>query len=91
MKNDRFLLGILIGIGLLVALALGLYFLRQEQPAYVNDETPEGVVHNYVTAVQLGDYSALTPTWPIRATSQPLIPSARPFSTSWTRKMPRCR
>ena len=56
MKNDRFLMGILIGIGLLVALALGLYFLRQEQPAYVNDETPEGVVHNYVTAVQLGDY-----------------------------------
>jgi len=56
MKNDRFLLGILIGIGLLVALALGLYFLRQEQPAYRSDETPEGVVHNYVTAVQLGDY-----------------------------------
>jgi hypothetical protein len=56
MKNDRFLLGILIGIGLLVALSLGLYFLRQEQPAYRDDATPEGVVHNYVTAVQLGDY-----------------------------------
>ena len=56
MKNDRFLLGILIGIGLLVALALGLYFLRQEGPAYREDQTPAGVVHNYITAVQLGDY-----------------------------------
>ena len=56
MKNDRFLLGILIGIGFLVALALGLYFLRQEGPAYREDQTPAGVVHNYITAVQLGDY-----------------------------------
>lgn len=56
MKNDRFLLAILIGIGLLVALALGLFFLRQEQATYLPDDSPKNVVHNYVTAIQLGDY-----------------------------------
>jgi len=56
MKNDRFLLGILIGIGLLVALTLGLFFLRQQQPNYKAEDTPAGVVHNYITAVELRDY-----------------------------------
>lgn len=56
MKNDRFLLGILIGIGVLVALAVGLYFLRNDQPSYRSEETPDAVVHNYVTAIQLGDF-----------------------------------
>lgn len=57
MKQDRFLLGILIGIGVLVALALGLYFTRQDQAlTYVSDDTPEGVVRNYAVAVFQRDY-----------------------------------
>lgn len=56
MKQDRFLMGILIFIGLLVAAALGLFFLRNEKPAYGVEDTPEGVLHNYAVALQLHDY-----------------------------------
>ena len=56
MKQDRFLTGILIGIGLLVVVALAVFFTRQDTQTYVSDETPEGVVHNYVVAVLNKDY-----------------------------------
>ena len=57
MKQDRFLLGILLGIGALVILALGLFFTRKDSSlVYVADDTPEGVVHNYVVAVFQRDY-----------------------------------
>jgi hypothetical protein len=57
MKQDRFLLGILIGIGALAALALALFFVRRgNAPAYGSDDTPEGVVRNYVLAVFRRDY-----------------------------------
>ena len=51
MKQDKFLTGILIGIGVLILLALGLFFTRQDKREYVADATPDGVVHNYVLAV----------------------------------------
>ena len=56
MKQDRFLVGILIGIGALVVVALALFFLRQDKQEYVDDSTPEGVVHNYSLAVYREDY-----------------------------------
>jgi hypothetical protein len=56
MKQDRFLTGILIGIGALIVLALVLFFTRQDKREYVVDTTPEGVVHNYVLAVLDKDY-----------------------------------
>ena len=56
MKQDRFLTGILIGIGLLVVVALAVFFTRQDTQTYVSDETPEGVVHNYVVAVLNKEY-----------------------------------
>lgn len=56
MKQDKFLTGILIGIGALIVLALGLFFTRQDKTDYVVDTTPEGVVHNYVLAVLDKDY-----------------------------------
>lgn len=56
MKQDKFLTGILIGIGALLLLALGLFFTRQEKRDYVADATPDGVVHNYVLAVLNKDY-----------------------------------
>ena len=56
MKQDRFLTGILIGIGLLVVVALVVFFTRQDTQTYVSDETPEGVVHNYVVAVLNKEY-----------------------------------
>jgi hypothetical protein len=56
MKQDRFLMGILIFIGVLVAAALALFFLRNEKPAYGAEDTPEGVLYNYALALQLHDY-----------------------------------
>lgn len=56
MKQDRFLTGILIGIGVLVVVALGVFFVRQDAQTYLPEDTPEGVVHNYVLALINGDY-----------------------------------
>ncbi|MDD2920886.1 MAG: hypothetical protein PHQ36_01245 [Anaerolineales bacterium] len=57
MKQDKFLTGILIGVGALILLALGLFFARQNgSREYVADATPDGVVHNYVLAVLNKDY-----------------------------------
>jgi hypothetical protein len=56
MRQDRFLLAILGGIGVLVVVALALFFLRQGKQVYESEATPTGVVHNYVLALQKGDY-----------------------------------
>ena len=57
MKQDKFLTGILIGIGALILLALTLFFLRRDgKSEYIADSTPEGVAHNYVLAVLNKDY-----------------------------------
>jgi hypothetical protein len=56
MKQDRFLLGILIGIFVLVLVALGLFFTRHNNQEYLSADTPEAVVFNYVLAVTEQDY-----------------------------------
>ena len=56
MKQDRFLTGILIGIGILVIAALAVFFIRRDGQTYVAEDTPEGVVHNYVVAILNKDY-----------------------------------
>ena len=56
MKQDRFLTAILVGIGVLVVIALAVFFLRQNSQSYISEEAPEGVVHNYVLAVLNDDY-----------------------------------
>jgi len=56
MKQDRFLTGILIGIGLLVVIALTVFFTRKDSQTYVAEDAPEGVVHNYVVAILKKDY-----------------------------------
>lgn len=56
MKQDRFLTGILIGIAVLVVIALAVFFSRRGTQTYIPEETPEGVVHNYVLAVLNKDY-----------------------------------
>ena len=56
MKQDRFLTGILVGIGLLVVVALAVFFTRKDSQTYSAEDTPEGVVHNYVLAVLNKDY-----------------------------------
>lgn len=56
MKQDRFLTGILIGIGALIVVALGLFFTRQDKRDYMAEDTPEGVAYNYVLAIVNKDY-----------------------------------
>lgn len=56
MKQDRFLTGILVGIAVLVLLSLLVFFLRKDRLTYVDDSTPQGVVQNYIVAVQKQDY-----------------------------------
>jgi len=56
MKQDRFLIGILIFIALLVIAALTLFFVRNDVTTnYQPDDTPEGVVYNFALAIQRGD------------------------------------
>jgi hypothetical protein len=61
MKQDRFLIGILIGIGAVILVALALFFVRQDAAVYRPDDTPEGVVYNYALAVTNGDYQKAYP------------------------------
>jgi len=56
MKQDRFLTGILIGIGVLVVVALAVFFTRKDTQDYISENSPEGVVHNYVLAILNKDY-----------------------------------
>lgn len=56
MRRDRFLIGILCFIGFFMILAVILFLNRQEPQGYSPDDSPEGVVRNYVLAIQEGDY-----------------------------------
>ncbi len=56
MKKDPFLLGILIGIGVLILAAVIIFYARQNTQTYVSENLPDGVVHNYVLAIYNQDY-----------------------------------
>ena len=55
-RQDRFLLGILIGIVVLVVLSLVIFFARQGSAGYGLENTPQGVFQNYIIAIGKGDY-----------------------------------
>ena len=57
MKQDRFLLVILAAIGVLIIVAIALFFIRQNSQTYGLENTPEGVLRNYVLAINLEDYA----------------------------------
>ncbi len=54
-STDKFLVGIVAGIIVLVVLAFAVTLARPE-PTYQPEDTPEGVVHNYLLALQKEDY-----------------------------------
>jgi hypothetical protein len=56
MKQDRFLTGILVGIGALILIALALFFTRKETKDYVVVDSPSAAVFNYVLAITNKDY-----------------------------------
>jgi hypothetical protein len=53
---DKFIIGIVAAVALLVIVAFTLAFLRP-RPTYQPDDTPEGVAHNYLFALRQGDYA----------------------------------
>jgi hypothetical protein len=56
MKNDKFLIGIVVSIILLVIVAVIVVLVRGQAEEYIADDTPAGVVHNYFLAIQRQDY-----------------------------------
>lgn len=54
-STDKFLIGIIAGAVLLVGIAFTVAFIRPK-PSYQPEDTPEGVAHNYLFALQQGDY-----------------------------------
>ena len=56
MKQDRFLIGILIGIAVLIVVALAVFFTRKDNLNYTDADTPEAVVQNYVVALHKRDF-----------------------------------
>ena len=56
MKNDKFLIGIIIGIVILAVAAITIVLMRGQEEDYLADDTPTGVVHNYFLAIQREDY-----------------------------------
>ena len=56
MKTDRFLTGIVIGIGVLIVVALVLFFTRRTTMVYVPDDRPENIVQNFALAVHTKDF-----------------------------------
>lgn len=58
MKQDKFLMGILIGIVLLIVASVGIYFSRRGTPLYYQSEDqPDGVVFNYILALRQKDFN----------------------------------
>lgn len=57
MKSDRFLTAILIGIGALAIIALALFFVRRGGQDYIDDNSPTGVTHNFILAIERADYT----------------------------------
>jgi hypothetical protein len=57
MKQDRFLLVILAATGLLIILAVALFFIRQNTQTYGPEDSPEGVLRNYLLAINRKDFS----------------------------------
>jgi hypothetical protein len=54
-RTDKYLIGIVVGIVLLVIVAFLITLVRPE-PTYQAGDTPEGVAHNYLLALQKGEY-----------------------------------
>lgn len=62
---DRWLIGIIVLVAVIVIAALGVV-LTTDEPAYLTEDTPEAIVHNYLLAIQREDddraLSYLAPT-----------------------------
>ena len=66
-SSNRLLIAIVIGAVVLVSIAIGVTLLQPE-PDYLPEDNPEGVAHNYLFALEKGEYQRaytyLSPTLP---------------------------
>lgn len=64
-SSDKFLIGIVAGILVLIVVAF-IIILTRPEPTYQSEDTPEGIAHNYLLALQNEEYerahSYLSPT-----------------------------
>ena len=56
LKQDRFLTGILICIAVLIVVVITVFFLRRDSQTFIEEDTPQGVLHNYILALQQREY-----------------------------------
>lgn len=55
-STDKFLIGMVVAIVLLIIAALAVT-LTQPEPTYLAEDTPEGVAHNYLMALNKEEYN----------------------------------
>lgn len=80
---DKFIMGIVAAVALLVIIAFTVAFLRPR--TYQPDDTPEGVAHNYLFALGQGDYARAYSYLSPRLAGYP--PSAEAFAdTVWSNR-----
>jgi hypothetical protein len=97
LRQDRFLIGILIGLGILAAAAVLAVVARSSRVTYLDDSSPSGVVHNYLLALQRGEtdrayaYLADFPTRPSRPEFRSSYAvTGAPTSLAWLQIGRRC-
>lgn len=56
MKQDRFLIVVVSVIVVLVIASITIFFLRSGKQTYRAEDTPQGIVYNYLLALERGDY-----------------------------------
>lgn len=56
MKHDRFLITILIGIACIAIVSIVLFYSRRDDNQYSGENTPEGVIQDYVLALQKKEF-----------------------------------
>lgn len=54
-RTDKFFIGIVVGVILLVVVVF-VYIQSSSEGTYIQDDSPEGVMHNYMLALQKKDY-----------------------------------
>jgi len=54
-STDKLLLGIVLGVVLLIVIVFSVMLLKPK-PSFQSEDTPDGVAHNYLLALQQEDY-----------------------------------
>lgn len=81
--TDRFLIVLVVGVVLLVLAAVFVATQRPGQVGYQSEDTAEGVVFNYLLALQQGDYERAYSYLSPELAAKPESPEAMATDLSW--------